>query len=268
MSRRMARWHFFHLSLPFLRQAVSGREIEVNPVGIEQQDRSDRPAPLLLYNKTENMQYFPELHAGGNHFEEPFLSCMQRFTALAIINIREDSIPSDDLAVLIAQRHGSNQKPPIFAICAAMPHFVLERLTAFERCPPALHVQLKIITVNGGLPTAAGRVFERQPRIILPPPAHKLRVSVGPGCKRHGRYCLDQLAQLRLLRGNRFGTSLIELDHGGPRGVRVPRASETNPSTPVMRNCKTRCDNLGSDCDEFPKAYDRRTIKKSSAQQP
>src|ERR1700738_228281 len=48
---------------------------------------------------------------------------------LLVLYIVADSVPADDLAVLIAQRHAAHQEPAIFAVSSA------ETLLHFERLP-------------------------------------------------------------------------------------------------------------------------------------
>ncbi len=49
---------------------------------------------------------------------------------LAILDVRQGSIPFADPAALVAQRQGSDQEPAVFAVSATMSCLVLERLTA------------------------------------------------------------------------------------------------------------------------------------------
>src|SRR5262249_44711770 len=77
------------------------------------------------------------------------------FSHLAIFDICDSAVPLDDLALLVAERHGPDQEPAVFATRTAMARLVLERLAGRERSPPLVEGPLGVIGVKGGLPAAA-----------------------------------------------------------------------------------------------------------------
>ena len=62
--------------------------------------------------------------------QESFAALQVLLCFLALINVRQGSIPFDDLSMRIVQWHSPNQKPEVFTIRAPAPRLIFERLTA------------------------------------------------------------------------------------------------------------------------------------------
>ena len=76
------------------------------------------------------------------------------FGTLAVFDVGENSIPPDDLSVLIAQRHTTSQKPAIFPVCSATKaRFGFEWLASSKGRTPLLPICLTIFRVNCVRPT-------------------------------------------------------------------------------------------------------------------
>src|SRR5262245_33060596 len=74
------------------------------------------------------------------------LTLAQRFLgAPAVLDVGRVTEPFDDLALLVTQRLGANEKPPEFAVTTTMAHFVLERLAGGQCAPPFGDVFIDIV---------------------------------------------------------------------------------------------------------------------------
>ena len=86
---------------------------------------------------------FPH-HAHAVDVREICLDCAAShafFGTLAIFDVRENSIPPDDLSVLIAQRHATSQKPAIFPIrSATKARLAFERLACSKGRAPLFRI--------------------------------------------------------------------------------------------------------------------------------
>ena len=68
------------------------------------------------------------------------------FGSFAVFNICGDSVPFEDFAVLITQRHAANQEPAILSVsCATDTYFVLERLPTGNGGLPLLDVAFQVV---------------------------------------------------------------------------------------------------------------------------
>src|SRR5271165_4666788 len=85
--------------------------------------------------------------------QESFAALQVLLCFFALINVRQGSVPFDDVSMRIVQRHSPNQKPEIFSIRAPTPRLIFERLTACQGSLPRFHVLIKIVWMNRGLPT-------------------------------------------------------------------------------------------------------------------
>src|SRR5437763_3892051 len=71
------------------------------------------------------------------------------FGSLSILDIGTRSIPLDDLSLLIAQRHGADQKPAIFSIGAAQAHFIFVRFPGRHVRTPLFQDSWNVFGMNG-----------------------------------------------------------------------------------------------------------------------
>src|SRR4029077_21118236 len=77
------------------------------------------------------------------------------FGTLTIVNLHRDSVPLEDISLLISKRHGTSQKPAVFPICRAPAVRVVERGAGGQRRPPLLQVSINVFGVNRAGPTCA-----------------------------------------------------------------------------------------------------------------
>src|SRR5262245_33322588 len=91
-------WHQLHLPSPLVRQFRTRDDIQVDAVGIHQQDRSKRTRSLILDYPAQCIEDLFQWHPGGDHLEELFLSLEQRFGSLSLVNVHIGAIPTDNLA--------------------------------------------------------------------------------------------------------------------------------------------------------------------------
>jgi hypothetical protein len=71
---------------------------------------------------------------------------------LAVCDVGEKTIPSDDPSVHIARRHGPSQQPPIFAVHTTKARLGFERLANRKGCPPLIRIGLAISRVDSVRP--------------------------------------------------------------------------------------------------------------------
>src|ERR1700730_17793293 len=78
------------------------------------------------------------------------------FCTLAILNIREGPVPSNNFSILIAKWNTAHQKPSVFPVSGAnIPRLVFEKLPGCNRDAPLLGMAHKIFRMDGTLPTSA-----------------------------------------------------------------------------------------------------------------
>src|ERR1700752_912332 len=80
------------------------------------------------------------------------------FGALTIVNLHRDSVPLEDISLLISKRYGTSQKPAVFPIRRAPACLIFERRSGGQRRAPLLQVPINVVGVNQGLPTCAGGI--------------------------------------------------------------------------------------------------------------
>ena len=78
------------------------------------------------------------------------------FGALTIVNLHCDSVPLEDISLLISKRHGTSQKPAVFPIRRAPACLIFERRAGGQRRAPLVQVSINVFGVNRGLPICAG----------------------------------------------------------------------------------------------------------------
>src|SRR2546422_797042 len=71
-------------------------------IGIQQEDRSERPCGELFDKPAQGIEDHREGLAFGDHLEQPFLSCQQGLGALALRQVEHEC----DALVLPALEHG------------------------------------------------------------------------------------------------------------------------------------------------------------------
>ena len=79
----------------------------------------------------------------------------------AIFNVCQGSIPLENISVLVAQGHSTDEKPTIFAVGIALACLILERRAGCLRRSPLAQVLIQVAGVNYELPTIAQVGFLR-----------------------------------------------------------------------------------------------------------
>src|SRR5260370_32933681 len=77
------------------------------------------------------------------------------FNPLAIVDVERDTVPFDDLALLVAQRHAANPVPSVVPIGSSQPLFQLERLAPPDMPPPPPLAHPKSTELHGAPPATA-----------------------------------------------------------------------------------------------------------------
>src|SRR5437868_8418178 len=73
---------------------------------------------------------------------------------LAVLDVGRRPIPFDDVALLIAQRHGLKQKPAVFTIEAPKPSFKPAWHTGLPYCAPLHQHALLVLGVKSARPAS------------------------------------------------------------------------------------------------------------------
>ena len=80
------------------------------------------------------------------------------FYTFAIFNVREGSVPFNDLSIPIPKWNTTHQKPSIFPVAGTTePRLVFEKLSGRNGEAPLLRVGPKIVRVDCSLPTTRSR---------------------------------------------------------------------------------------------------------------
>ncbi len=88
--------------------------------------------------------------------EMKFAMLKRLLGTLAIFNVREGSVPSDNFSMLVPKWDTTHQKPPIFPVSGATePRLVFENLSGCNRDAPLLGMAHKIFGMDRTLPTCA-----------------------------------------------------------------------------------------------------------------
>src|SRR4030095_9450296 len=100
----------------------------------------ERLAEIVQDLTIDNFDLTFRIHDGyetGNAFNRQPKSVFARadglLGALTIVNLHRDSVPLEDISLLISKRNGTSQKPAVFAIRRAPPCLILERSTGRQR---------------------------------------------------------------------------------------------------------------------------------------
>src|SRR5205823_6249600 len=171
----------------------------------------ERLAEIVQDLTVDNFDLTFRIHDGyetGNAFNRQpkpvFARADALLGALTIFNLHRDSVPLEDISLLISQRQAAVQMPTILPIRAAEPHLILMRLAGANGRAPFAYVSLQIIGVNCGLPTCSGHLLPRHPRVLYESAVHVSLRAVG---ERTPHYCpsgIDHIPQLLLATEYRF----------------------------------------------------------------
>ena len=117
---------------------------------------------------------------------------------LAVIDIRDRSIPSDDRARLVSQWNGARQEPSILPFGVAAAHFQFEGMSRGDRLPPFLHDAVAIVRMKHARPLPAEDIVRGVTHPLEPALGQKLESAIGPGRPDEGRDRLENRPELLL----------------------------------------------------------------------
>jgi hypothetical protein len=139
------------------------------------------------------------------------------FGALEVLNIGNRSVPSDDIAALVAQRLAPEKEPAISSIVASHACFDLTLLTRSQECPPLGHRLLQVFGMNGDFPSPAVSLLGGEARIFMPSLVEELDRAIRETAPCERRDGIDH--HPKFVFGNlHFGTALLNsLSHGTAR---------------------------------------------------
>ena len=126
------------------------------------------------------------------------------FRPLSFLNVNVYPVPLDDIARFIAQGIGSNKKPAIDSIEAAMSRFRLSTCTCCQAQLPLLHKARAVVGMNRISPAPSQCLLRGHPGVVKPTLIQEIdraiRLSRPSGCWN----CIDGRAQCLFARTNRI----------------------------------------------------------------
>src|SRR5262245_32536714 len=115
--------------------------------------------------------------------------------AFEVIDVGTGSIPTDDVADLVAQRLDSDQEPSMDAVEAPQTTFDLARVTGCDERTPPLDHRGKVVGMDGDLPAPSGGLLLGQARVVLPSLVDEFVGTVRECAEREHRNRVDDPAQ-------------------------------------------------------------------------
>src|SRR5882762_7739735 len=98
------------------RKARCGSVFEARAAQIGQHDAAVAPAGRAFEKPTQRFEYSRHRMAARHHFKQPFFTCEQSLSPLAIIDIRLQDAPADDPTVCIPHGKTVDAEPVVDAI--------------------------------------------------------------------------------------------------------------------------------------------------------
>src|SRR3954470_6406074 len=89
------------------------------------------------------------------------------FSALLVLDVRADAVPSDHVSVLVAQRHTVDELPSILAVGAPETHLHSQRPPRRQALAPRVLAGIEIVGMNGDPPRPARRILLRDAGVFL-----------------------------------------------------------------------------------------------------
>src|SRR5207253_6618349 len=97
-------WQAGDLLRPTFWKTRPGDRLQMNAIGVKQQDRSERAAPLLFDHPAQDIENAGKRDAGRDHFEKAFLTGKQRLRSFPFRHLRNRSHVFADLSRFIFHR--------------------------------------------------------------------------------------------------------------------------------------------------------------------
>src|SRR3954470_7301770 len=125
------------------------------------------------------------------------LALAQRvFSALLVLDVRADAVPSDHVSALVAQRHTVDELPSILAAGAPETHLHSQRPPRRQALAPCALAGIEIVGVNGDPPRPARGILLRDAGVFLPGPVDEFARAVGPIARDLDRDRVDRHLQV------------------------------------------------------------------------
>src|SRR5262249_23624900 len=121
--------------------------------------------------------------------------------ALQVIDVGTGSIPADDVPMLVEERLGADQEPPVDAVMASQTKLGLVRLSRGEASAPPLHRRRQVVGMERDLPSRSGGLLLGQTRLVLPSLVEKYVRAIREVGPRQHRDRVDDPAELRVCGG-------------------------------------------------------------------
>src|ERR1700730_13146433 len=160
-------------------------------VRLQQKDRSQRTAGQFFEEPAKRVEDESGRITLGYHLEKPFLSSKLHLGPLSVLDVRNRSIPFDDVSQLVAQRHGAAQEPAVFTVSPAHAKLELGMLPSCQRRAPILSGDCHVVRMERGQYTAAVKASPNEAVILQPRLIDEINGAVRQGAPDHARNRVD-----------------------------------------------------------------------------
>src|SRR6266542_2518386 len=116
------------------------------------------------------------------------------FGALAIFDLHRDSVPLEDISLLITKRHRTSQKPAVFPIRRAPGCLIFERRAGSHGPSPLVQKSINVFGVN----RAPNGVSSDKPECFAAVSTHEINGAVGQSGPNTDRNGFDQIPKFLL----------------------------------------------------------------------
>jgi hypothetical protein len=139
-----------------------------------------------------------------------------RLRPFSVLYVEACSIPSNNVSMLVAQRHLAMKHCTILPVAAAHASFVFEDVSTRKARLPLIDDPLDIIGMNPGGPVPTLDIDERTARIFKPTPIEVIEISIGPSGVNQGGDGIDHYVQIALVRSQSlFGPfAVLDVERG------------------------------------------------------
>src|ERR1700681_1287576 len=164
-------------------------------VRLQQKDRRQRPAGQFFEEPAKRVEDESGRITLGYHLEKPFLSSKQSLRPLSVLDVRNRSIPFDDVSQLVAQRHGAVQEPAVFTVSPAHAELELGMLPSCQRRAPVLSGDCYIVRMERGQYAVGVKVSPSETVILHPRLIDEINGAVRQSAPDHARDRVDDEAE-------------------------------------------------------------------------
>ena len=147
---------------------------------------------------------------GDTRLQRLVEGAQRRFRVAPLCDVGIGADPADDLAFVVAHRHGPRQEPAIDAIGAPKPEFDLVRRSAGDRFAPGLSCKGQVFRMDDRCPSLAVQRSGLRAGIFINAAVEPVQLPVRLACPGVIRYRLRQGAKLSLALAQQFfGLALL-----------------------------------------------------------